>query len=264
MKSKGVYRIVNNINGKLYIGSTGSKGGFKKRWSYHLTDLRQNKHHSRHLQRDWNKYGEESFIFEILEIIEDFTKETLLIREQHYLDLYKSYDVNLGYNICKIAVSSLGVKKTEEEKLRQSELKKGKPIPWMNTGEPRSEEHRKNLSKSCKGCKSEKENKTYEEFYGEEKAMELKKKLSDVHKGLNAGEKHPMYGKHHTEETKKILANKINKIVLQKTLDGILIEEFESAKSAELKTGIPYYVIKYNCLEKNKKYGKYKWEYKIK
>jgi hypothetical protein len=28
MKSNGVYRIVNNINKKVYIGSTGSKGGF--------------------------------------------------------------------------------------------------------------------------------------------------------------------------------------------------------------------------------------------
>ena len=264
MKSKGVYRIVNNINGKLYIGSTGSKGGFKKRWSYHLTDLRQNKHHSRHLQKAWNKYGEKSFVFEILEKIEDFTKEILLIREQHYLDLYKSYDVNLGYNICKIAGSSLGVKKTPEQIKQMSELKKGKPIPWLNDGKPRSKEHIENLKNACIGKISEKLNKTYEEIYGEEKTIKLKKKLSEAHIGLNAGEKHPMYGKHHTEETKKLLANKINKIVLQKTLDGILIEEFKSAKSAELKTGIPYYVIKYNCLGKNKKYGEYKWEYKIK
>lgn len=245
MKSKGVYRIVNNINGKLYIGSTGSKGGFNKRWSYHLTDLRQNKHHSRHLQRAWNKYGEESFIFEILEIIEDFTKETLLIREQHYLDLYKSYDVNLGYNICKIAGSSLGVKKTEEEKLRQSELKKGKPIPWMNTGEPRSEEHRKNLSKSCKGRKSEKENKTYEEFYGEEKAIELKKKLSDVHKGQFVGDKHPQA-----------------KPVLQFSLSGDFIQEFGSATSAANILNLSAKAIRQCTNNKIKTSGGFKWKHK--
>jgi hypothetical protein len=48
--NKGVYKITNIVNNKIYIGSTGSKGGFKKRWSYHLQDLRKDKHHSIHLQ----------------------------------------------------------------------------------------------------------------------------------------------------------------------------------------------------------------------
>lgn len=262
MKTNGVYRIVNNINGKLYIGSTGSKGGFKKRWSYHLTDLRQNKHHSRHLQRAWNKYGEESFVFEILETIEDFTKETLLIREQHYLDLYKSYDVNLGYNICKISGSSLGVKKTPEQIKQMSELRKGKPIPWLNDGKPRSKEHIENLKNACIGKISEKLDKTYEEIYGEEKAIELKKKLSEAHKGQFVGDKHPMYGSNHKEETKKKISEKLSKLVLQKNLDGVLICEYKSVRDVENKTGIPYHKIKYYCTNKNNEYDGFKWEYK--
>ena len=245
MKSKGVYRIVNNINGKVYIGSTGSKGGFKKRWSYHLTDLRQNKHHSRHLQRAWNKYGEESFVFEILEMIEDFTKETLLIREQYYLDLYKSYDVNLGYNICKIAGSSLGVKKTPEQIKQMSELRKGKPIPWLNDGKPRSKEHIENLKNACIGKISEKLDKTYEEIYGEEKTIKLKKKLSEAHIGLNAGEKHPKA-----------------KVVQQFDMYDNLINEFSCSITASEVLKIPAKSIRMCCGGFAKTVYGFKWKYK--
>lgn len=51
MSNIGVYKITNIINNKIYIGSTANKQGFKKRWSYHGCDLKNNKHHSRHLQR---------------------------------------------------------------------------------------------------------------------------------------------------------------------------------------------------------------------
>lgn len=244
-KYKGVYKITNMVNGKIYIGSTGSKGGFKKRWSYHLEGLRKNKHHSRHLQRAWNKYGEESFVFEILEIIRYFTKETLLIREQYYLDLYKSYDVNLGYNICKIAGSSLGVKKTPEQIKQMSELRKGKPIPWMNTGEPRSKEHIENLRSACIGKISEKLDKTYKEIYGDEKANELKKKLSEAHKGKFVGDKHPQA-----------------RPILQYSFSGDFIKEFGSATSAANELKISAKSIRQCTNNRIKTSGGFIWKFK--
>jgi group I intron endonuclease len=246
MKSNGVYRIVNNINKKVYIGSTGSKGGFKKRWSYHLSDLRQNKHHSRHLQRAWNKYGEDSFVFEILEIIENFTKETLLIREQYYLDFYKSYDVNLGYNICKIAGSSLGIKKTPEQIKQMSDLRKGKPIPWLNNGQPRSEDHIENLRNACIGKISEKLDKTYKEIYGEKKAIELKKKLSESHKGQFIGDKHPQA-----------------KPIAQYTKSGEYIQEFGSATTAANVLNLSAKSIRQCTNNKIKTSGGFIWKHKI-
>lgn len=244
MKSKGVYKIVNLINNKVYIGSTASKGGFKKRWSYHLTDLRQNKHHSRHLQRAWNKYGEQSFLFEIIEIIEDVS--VILEREQYYIDNFKSYDVNIGYNICKVAGNSLGVKKTLEMNLHQSLLRKGKPIPWMNTGEIRTDEHKKNLSDSLKGRKSEKQNKNYEEFYGEEKALELRKKLSEAHKGQFIGDKHPQA-----------------KPILQYSVSGEFIQEFGSATSAANILNLSAKAIRQCTNNKIKTSGGFIWKHKI-
>ena len=234
MKNKGVYKIVNNINGKIYIGSTGSKGGFKKRWSYHLDGLRHNKHHSIHLQRAWNKYGVQSFTFEIIEVIENIN--ILLEREQFYLDFYQSYDIKIGYNICKIAGSSLGIKKTPEQCLKMSEFRKGKPIPWLNTGKSRTKEHADNLSKSLKGRQSEKNGKTYEEFYGVDEAIILKNKLSEAHKGQFSGDKHPQA-----------------KDVVQLDLDGNIIREFGSAISASKELNMSSAMVRLYCQDKIKK-----------
>jgi len=63
----GVYSIINLKNDFIYIGSF-SKQGFTKRINMHKNHLKQNKHHSCILQRDWNKYKENNFIFKLLEI----------------------------------------------------------------------------------------------------------------------------------------------------------------------------------------------------
>lgn len=93
----GIYGIINIKNNKIYIGS--SKNIYS-RWQQHKNTLKRNKHHSQHLQLSWNKYGEENFIFEI---IEKCSEENLLIKEQYYIDLYSSYDGDYGYNISEFA-----------------------------------------------------------------------------------------------------------------------------------------------------------------
>ena len=117
----GIYKIVNTQNGKLYIGSAIN---INRRWNEHKSELRGNKHHSPRLQNSYNKYGEENFIFEIIEEIED--KEKLIEREQYWLDYYKSYDKKRGFNICLNARSCLGVERTEEYKQKISVANKGK------------------------------------------------------------------------------------------------------------------------------------------
>ena len=61
---KGVYLIRNNVNQKIYIGSTSNS--FRERWRYHENHLRINKHGNTYLQNAWNKYGEDAFIFLVL------------------------------------------------------------------------------------------------------------------------------------------------------------------------------------------------------
>jgi len=106
---KAVYSIKNKINNKIYIGSATN---LTNRWSRHKSDLIQKHHHSVHLQRAWDKHGEQAFEFSILEEI--LESQDLIAREQHYIDLYKSYNPELGYNMSPTAGSCLGVIHTEE------------------------------------------------------------------------------------------------------------------------------------------------------
>lgn len=120
-----VYCIINKVNDKLYIGSTIDT---YKRKREHLHYLRNNKHHSIYLQNSYNKYGESNFDFII---IEKCKVEELLEAEQFYIDLF-----NPEYNICKIAGSSLGIKRTEEQKINISKAHIGQKA-W-NKGIPKT------------------------------------------------------------------------------------------------------------------------------
>jgi group I intron endonuclease len=111
----GIYAIINKINNKIYVGSTIN---FKKRWIKHKTELRNKKHHSKHLENAWHAHGEENFQFKVLEEVENI--QDLINKEQYYLDFYKSYREENGYNICEFAETVRGVRRSEEEKINLS------------------------------------------------------------------------------------------------------------------------------------------------
>lgn len=117
MKS-GIYLIKNLKNKKIYVGSAIN---LKSRFSSHLSSLRKNKHENSHLQRAFNKYGEDAFIFEVLEYCK---KEKLIGKEQFYIDKFDV--INKGYNICPKAGNSLGFKHSEESKKIMSNKNKGR------------------------------------------------------------------------------------------------------------------------------------------
>lgn len=90
MKS-GIYKIVNKLNNKYYLGSSKN---FHVRKLKHFNELRKGKHHNIYLQRAFNKYGEENFEFIILEECENtFEREQELLNN---LDLKLCYNVSLS------------------------------------------------------------------------------------------------------------------------------------------------------------------------
>lgn len=93
VKKIGVYTITNLVNGKSYIGSSIDING---RWWGHLNGLRKGKHHNMLLQRAWNKYGEDSFEFKVIEVC---SSEELAVREQFWLDKLEVYNSHKGYNL---------------------------------------------------------------------------------------------------------------------------------------------------------------------
>lgn len=76
---------------KVYIGRSID---ISNRWRRHKWELRNNIHCNQHLQAAWNKYGEDKFIFSVVELCENIVE-----RETHYIRHFESNDSNKGYNI---------------------------------------------------------------------------------------------------------------------------------------------------------------------
>lgn len=137
--TSGVYQILNIKNGKKYIGSSVN---IEDRWNQsHLRLLRQGTHQNSHLQNAWNKYGEEAFVFSI---IEECDPECLIEKEQSLLPEDKTYGAlkkNGFYNESPTAGSLLGVKHSEQSRLNMSIAHRDQQV---------SEEARKKISEKTK------------------------------------------------------------------------------------------------------------------
>ena len=62
--ARGIYKIINVINNKFYVGSAVD---FTVRKRKHWWELRRGTHRNKHLQAAWLKYGEPAFTFVIVE-----------------------------------------------------------------------------------------------------------------------------------------------------------------------------------------------------
>jgi group I intron endonuclease len=62
--ARGIYKIINVINNKFYVGSAEN---FTRRKRIHWWMLRRGTHGNKHLQAAWGKYGEQAFTFVIVE-----------------------------------------------------------------------------------------------------------------------------------------------------------------------------------------------------
>ena len=87
-----IYKLTNIVNNKCYIGLTSRE--FSIRWQEHIKKLVEGEHENKHLQRAWNKYGSENFIFEVIEEVEN--PYLLPQREIYWIDYFDSY--YNGYN----------------------------------------------------------------------------------------------------------------------------------------------------------------------
>lgn len=76
-----VYAIKNALNGHRYVGSSNCH---ERRFSDHRKMLMAGCHHCAHLQRAWNLYGPEAFVFETVEIVA--MPSILRAREQFWMD----------------------------------------------------------------------------------------------------------------------------------------------------------------------------------
>jgi group I intron endonuclease len=259
----GIYKILNKVNGKFYIGSA-NKLLFRL-YSQHLVNLRLNKHINCHLQGAWNLYGEENFTFEIVELVSRITNETdeefknrlVFGREQYYLNtlLFAQEYINkkdnifleIGYNLAPTASSTLGYRHSEESISKMT----GKNNPmYGRTGETAS-------------------------FFGRKHSEESNKLNSKSNIGRTTREKNHFFGKTHTEESKKKMREGrqgktrkkttliLGRPVLKYNLNNALICEYDSINTALLDIGFGIFGSINSCCNGHQKtaYG-YVWKYK--
>lgn len=114
----GVYRILNLINNKVYIGSSLD---CIRRLYQHKTALRKGTHCNQHLQSAYNKYGENSFTFEL---IEEYDEETIVSMEHWWYNMTNASNEDYGYNIRSPLPEYTQDRKggSEKQKIRQYSL----------------------------------------------------------------------------------------------------------------------------------------------
>ena len=131
---QGIYEIINLTNGKSYVGSSSD---IKRRWIRHVRTVRDGQHVNPYLQNAWNKYGEESFSFCVIERATDNTY--LEEREQHWLD--RAFEVGDTYNMSR---TSRGRGHPQSEETRQKISATIKKYEF-------TAEHKRNISRSLVG-----------------------------------------------------------------------------------------------------------------
>lgn len=190
--TSGVYVIEHVGSGKQYVGSASN---IPARWRMHRHMLRNNKHHSTYMQRAWNKYGEDAFLFAVVE-----KTNLLLAREQHWIDT-----LNPVYNTCRVAGSTTGCIPTAAHIAKIVAANTGKKrspemcarIGAVHKGKPKSDEHRRKLSASKLGKRLSPEvvARIAHANTGKKRSAETKKLMSEKSKGH----------KRHTPEQKAML-----------------------------------------------------------
>jgi len=148
----GVYLIINQVSGKVYVGSAAQS--IYKRCHDHRGALRYDRHKNIHLSRSWRKHGEAAFIFVVAE---ECDPELCVEREQHWMDRLQRKGYTLFNRVFK-AGSVLGLRHSDETKevLRQKSLeqfedpKYREMVREFHTGRKHSEETKRKMSEAHK------------------------------------------------------------------------------------------------------------------
>jgi group I intron endonuclease len=210
----GIYLIFNLRTLRGYVGSATD---IIERWKIHIRALDSTNElyqENKELQLEWNRYGKDSFTFEILEECdrEIFEIQRFYKEDQWIRSLQTSYYRDGGYNIADPLqfpkFTMLGRFHTNETKKKMSKSAIGKHFA--------SEDTRKKMSAAKKGIP---------------RTEEAKQKVSEGHKGIIFSEEHKRHLSESayartknlcrpcSEETKEKIREGLKKYYANKKLD---------------------------------------------
>ncbi len=231
----GIYEILNIINGKRYIGQSVD---VYKRYRSHVNKLNNNTHRNTYLQNSWNKYGKESFVFNIIEQCDVDDLDEL---EQFYILHYNTCNRKCGYNLDSGGNSNKRLSDETRRKISESHKK-----------ENLSDETRYKMSQAAKKRCATQEwiDFHYNIVSGHRVSDETKLKMSKSHTGK----------KHDDATREKIRKSNMGSPVLCVELNIV----FDCAKDACVSLGIGDTMsgsILQCCRGKRKTCGGYTWSF---
>jgi len=241
-----IYKIINQLDNKVYIGQTVNPA---RRWRDHqcLTKDKQ----EQYIHRAMNKYGIENFLFEIIAVCK--TTNDANIVEMEIIKQYNSRDKNYGYNVAPGGESPwnrglppeqqpmFGKHHSEESKLKSSISNTGKirthykvrskqikDKKYGMTGRKHSNETKEKMSVAHSNISDETRAKMSKNRFGSTISTETKLKMSEA-----------KVGKKKSEQTKQKMSKSKRKFS-----DSIELEIYSLRKSGVVLRKI---ADKYNC-----------------
>lgn len=262
-----IYLWTNLINGKVYVGQ--AQNFYERMLKY-----KNGRELHRAIGRAINKYGIDNFDISVLE--KDLPCNKLNEREQYWMDYYNSYDLTVGYNVCKIAGTTSGFHHSKKSRKKMSDAKikfykqnkdkllVGEKNPMF--GKTMSEENKKKMSERLMGNQ-----------YAKGKHWRLSEETKEKHRQSMLGKQNAL-GHKHTKETKQ----KISKANMGHTVSLETREKISKANKGKtgravicIDTGIIYNgisdasktinkdasSISKCCRRKQNTAGGYRWKY---
>lgn len=145
-----LYTITNLINNKIYIGISVN---YKQRMNTHFGYLNRNEHKNKYLQAEYNKYGKENFVHDIVCIYEN--KYDASIAERYYTDSIFVLNKSICYNIISggLEVSDRAREVYLETLINDpmALLKLKERLSKINKGRVWSDEYKENMKQATKG-----------------------------------------------------------------------------------------------------------------
>lgn len=206
-----IYKIINVINNKFYIGSAVR---FQRRKMEHLRKLRKQEHSNKHLQASWNKYGEQAFVFVVIEEIA--SDKDLLAAENVWLREHvgKHYCYNIARDASAPGTGTFGDKN-----------------PMWGKTFSHTEEAKAKIGASSKERKYDEDTirRRTAHLWGKHKTPETRAKISKT----LTGEGNPNFGKHKSASFKE----KVSRAVSMIDKDGVT-HPYKSIKELRDATGL--------------------------
>lgn len=241
-----IYCIENIVNGKCYVGQTIQP--LKKRLDSHKFHLRNDRHDNPHLQRSWNKHGENNFRFFVLED----GLETLKELNKAEVKWIKELDTTLGktgYNL-QTGGENFNLHESTKDKIRKSisisVIKyslDGDLLKIYESIDHAAKEYDgsiQNIVTCLKGIT----NTAYDfqwRYYTDDYKDKIECCESRIEQQRNQGD---------------------SKVTEQYDLNGNFIAEYPSAAEASRQTDINSASIRATCKRRYKTGGGYQWKYK--